>query len=998
MNYQSTTTSSKTTGKPHTFSGRIWSAGTNLMARLNFANKALLITACFLLPIGVLAFLFLSASFSERAITATEIKGVTYLRTLLPLMQSAQNVRALQDRVQAGETVPPSEREAAVTQLKTRMQAMTQVDAAVGASLDTGKLFETMQKGVQAQLETQTETAAKGSVPSVAAALKLVSYVGNSSNLILDPEVASFHLARAVVLEAAELIIATSQTRRLASELITRREESRLLALTDRLTRVQIGVDRIGEAYKEAFEHNDSLQAIVKSDAALKSLRELIVTTNDNVILEKDNLSASTYYNEATDRLNELYALSDRTLGSLDTLLQLRLQRIERSLLWSAVAVGLSLLLAAYLFYSFFLVTRGGLHLIRQQLQQIAEGDLQHAPPMPSGSDETAQVMQSLMAMHTVLSRFQSEQLEMAQQQDAGAIDHVIPVGQLPGEYAAMAQAINDLARAQNKVTFQLVELLEQYASGQFDNEMPLLPGQKSRITEVANAARLKMRAAADAAIVNLRVVNALNKASTNVMIADASNVILFMNDAMHSMMQRNESELRKVLPHFDPNNLIGQNIDLFHKHPSQQQNLLANLHSTHRAQIKIGTLHFALAASPIFDEQQQRIGTVVEWYDRTIEVAVESELATAVQAAAKGDFTQHIALEGKTGIYATLASSMNDLMQASEVGLGDITKMLEAFARGDLSFRIVQDYQGLFGKLKDAGNQTADQLGRVIGEVREAADALTGAANQVSATAQSLSQAASQQAASVGQTGAAIDHMSTSITQNSDNARITDGMATKATREAGDGGMAVTQTVHAMKQIAAKIGIVDDIAYQTNLLALNAAIEAARAGEHGRGFAVVAAEVRKLAERSQDAAREIGELAASSVSTAEHAGRLLDEIVPSIRKTSELVQEITAASTEQSESVVQIGSAMGQLNKATQQNAAASEELAATAEELSSQAAQLQHSIAFFDGSSAERAPVKPATLTLPQRYPPATTPRLIQQRQPALAGPSKRGNFSPY
>jgi methyl-accepting chemotaxis protein len=173
--------------------------------------------------------------------------------------------------------------------------------------------------------------------------------------------------------------------------------------------------------------------------------------------------------------------------------------------------------------------------------------------------------------------------------------------------------------------------------------------------------------------------------------------------------------------------------------------------------------------------------------------------------------------------------------------------------------------------------------------------------------------------------------------------------MATKASKEAGEGGQAVTQTVQAMKQIATKISIVDDIAYQTNLLALNAAIEAARAGEHGKGFAVVAAEVRKLAERSQEAAKEIGELASNSVSTAERAGKLLDEIVPSIQKTSELVQEIAAASQEQSQSVTQIGGAMGQLSKATQQNASASEELAATSEELSGQASQLQQSVGFF-------------------------------------------------
>jgi len=190
---------------------------------------------------------------------------------------------------------------------------------------------------------------------------------------------------------------------------------------------------------------------------------------------------------------------------------------------------------------------------------------------------------------------------------------------------------------------------------------------------------------------------------------------------------------------------------------------------------------------------------------------------------------------------------------------------------------------------------------------------------------------------------------MTASISQNTENAKVTDGMATKASSEAGEGGEAVRATVAAMKQIALKIRIIDDIAYQTNLLALNAAIEAARAGEHGKGFAVVAAEVRKLAERSQVAAQEIGTVASSSVDLAEKAGRLLDSIVPNIRKTSDLVQEITAASEEQSSGVSQINVAVGQLSQTTQQNASSSEELAATAEEMSAQAEQLQQTMAFF-------------------------------------------------
>jgi methyl-accepting chemotaxis protein len=373
--------------------------------------------------------------------------------------------------------------------------------------------------------------------------------------------------------------------------------------------------------------------------------------------------------------------------------------------------------------------------------------------------------------------------------------------------------------------------------------------------------------------------------------------------------------------------------------------------------------------------------GFFARFFARSITGPVQMGVAMAEEVAA-GRFDRRLNLQRSDEI-GHLANSLD----AMAMSLGQTANIASRIAEGDLTVEVTpasdQDQLG------NAIQKMVGSLADVISNVRMAADNVNAGSQAMSTSSEEMSQGASEQAASSEEASSSIEQMTANIRQNADNAMETEKIAVKAAGDARQGGEAVDNTVVAMKQIAGKIMIIEEIARQTNLLALNAAIEAARAGEHGKGFAVVAAEVRKLAERSQLAAGEIGTLSSNSVAIAEIAGQLLKVMVPNIERTAELVQEIAAASREQDAGAEQIARAIQQLDQVIQQNASTSEEMASTSEELSSQSEQLQHLIAYFRLDSQ-------SPLALPETKS-AVAAKPVKRAQPALppgGQKAKKGN----
>ena len=610
------------------------------------------------------------------------------------------------------------------------------------------------------------------------------------------------------------------------------------------------------------------------------------------------------------------------------------------------------------------------------------------------------------------------------------------------------------LMRAVIKPIDDVSQVIKRVAEGDFSTQLEVQNFDAvGRLTESIKSMQIRSgfdfnetkRVAAE----SLRIKNALDQSNSSVMITDPNGQIIYLNNAAGTLFKANEATFTKELPEFKAGNLLGLNFNAF----NQKVNL-SSVTQTQKVETILGGRVFSLIIAPVINEQQQRLGTAIEWTDRTQEVAIEKEVSSVVSAAVNGDFKKRLSLEGKTGFFKQLSEAINKLMETSSAGLSDVTRVLEALAQGDLSRQIDGDYKGTFGQLKDNTNQTVlqlneivtqikvmvsgaaagdfsqrgevtkyqnefkemieglnqlmqicetglrdivkilnalakgdltqkmanqyegifgqlrddseqtvTQLTEIVNKIKDAVESINTASREIADGNNDLSQRTEEQAANLQETASSMEELTSTVKQNAENAKHANELAASASDVAIKGGEVVGQVVHTMssindssKKIADIISVIDGIAFQTNILALNAAVEAARAGEQGRGFAVVATEVRALAQRSAAAAKEIKELISDSVNKVEdgtqlvdQAGKTMDEIVSSVKRVTDIMAQIASASQEQSAGIEQVNDSITKMDEITQQNASLVEEAAAASESMREQAEQLAQAVRVF-------------------------------------------------
>ncbi len=858
-----------------------------LLGQLALKWKLAVVVGALGIPIAVLSYFLVSEKNLTIDFAEKEIHGVAYNMPLRRLQQHLAEHRGMSNAYLSGDSAFKERLVNKQADVEAALQSVGEMEQKLGARLATGAKWQAIKTewdtlkdgafGLSAAESFKQHTALIKSV------LDLVAHVGDTSNLILDPDLDSYYLMDAIVNKLPPLVEALGVLRDKSAGIAAAKtlNADQKVDLARAKNQVPEAVDATRRGMNVAFEKNDALRPQLSSRAhalsvASKQFLDLVEQRLQRAPMI--DVPASEIFTTGTQAIEAALRLYDANAVALTELLQQRIAGLNKTKYRDLGLAGFCLFLAIALVALVGYDIKQPFERVGKLADSLAAGNLDTDIKVDNRKDEAGWLLYSLKLM-------------------------------------------------QNNLREQLKKEREQ-------------------------------------ADETLRIKEALDNASTSILVADAEHTIIYLNKAIETQFRAAQAELRKDLPEFNVDKLMGAKLDLFAAH---QPRLLDQLSANHEAELSLGGRIFRLSASPVLNSEGEHLGIVLEWADRTQalkrEESMQAIVHSLVEAAKAGDLSRRITMEDKTGMFEKLSEGINELVDVSERVVNDTQRVLGALARGELTETIEASYQGAFDQLKRDANTTVEKLTQVIGEVKAGASEIHVKAEEISQGNADLSQRTEEQASSLEETASSMEEMTATVRQNADNARQANELAVSARQQAERGGEVVGQAVVAMnainaasRKIADIIGVIDEIAFQTNLLALNAAVEAARAGEQGRGFAVVASEVRNLAQRSATAAKEIKELIKDSVAKVEDGAKLVDasgktlgEIVNAVKKVSDIVGEIATASREQASGVEQVNKAVVQMDEMTQQNASLVEQSAAAAGTMSEQAERLNELIAFF-------------------------------------------------